>query len=89
VLSCRELTELAPTYLDGNLGFADRMRLRLHLALCVHCRRYIQQVEATRLVLVRLGAPELPPNLHARLLAAYLNTPPGESGPAPSMPPVS
>lgn len=71
MLSCRELTEKAPAWLDGQLSCSDRMSIRLHLMLCVHCRRYVKQLEATRQVLSRLSAPELPATLSARLFEQY------------------
>jgi predicted anti-sigma-YlaC factor YlaD len=52
VLSCREITSKAGELLDGELGFRERMAVRMHLAICVHCRRFSRQlrtlVEALR-----------------------------------------
>lgn len=52
MLSCRDITSKAGALLDGELGFRERMAVRMHLAMCVHCRRFNRQlrtlVEALR-----------------------------------------
>jgi anti-sigma factor RsiW len=53
VLTCKELTELVTSYLEGHLSFFDRMRFTLHLRMCPHCRAYMKQMEAT---IDRLGS---------------------------------
>lgn len=47
VLTCQELTELVTDYLDGRLSLWDRVRFELHLAVCRHCRAYLQQMRQT------------------------------------------
>lgn len=44
VLSCREVAKSASDYLDANLSWRRRLQLRLHLAMCAHCRRYVDQL---------------------------------------------
>ncbi len=40
MLSCREVTERASAWLDGELTLGQRMSMRMHLAMCAHCRRF-------------------------------------------------
>jgi len=45
MLKCRELVVEADALLDGDLGWRRRLALRLHLFLCVDCRRYVRQLK--------------------------------------------
>jgi predicted anti-sigma-YlaC factor YlaD len=71
VHSCREITELASQYLDGELGLGTRVLVRMHLLACRHCRRFVEQlrrtIELTRQVPTELG----PPELEERLITAF------------------
>lgn len=44
MLSCKELVRDADALLDGGLPLRHRLALRLHLFVCVHCRRYLRQL---------------------------------------------
>ncbi|MCI0657219.1 MAG: anti-sigma factor [Acidobacteria bacterium] len=48
MLTCREVTRLLASdeYLDASWG--RRLAIRLHLAMCRHCRRYASQMRAIR-----------------------------------------
>lgn len=46
--TCRETTELASRAMDQRLPFADRMALRIHLAICGHCSRFNRQIHQMR-----------------------------------------
>jgi len=39
MLTCKETTRLVSQGLDRDLAFGERVALRLHLAICVGCRR--------------------------------------------------
>ena len=45
---CVEITRLASESLDRRLGVAERLRLRLHLQICVLCERYLKQIRFIR-----------------------------------------
>ena len=45
IVHCRRASELLSRARDGRLPPGDRVALTLHLALCVHCRRYGRQVK--------------------------------------------
>jgi anti-sigma factor RsiW len=54
MLSCRDVTDRASAYLDGDLGWRARLCLRAHLAICRNCRRYLGQLRTTITILRRL-----------------------------------
>ena len=61
-MTCRELTGLCTDYLEGKLGFGERLRFQLHLGICSHCRAYLKQMRGLVRELHAAGKPvELPP----------------------------
>ena len=44
MLSCREVPAEVNQLLDGELPLRRRIALRLHILMCVHCRRYLRQI---------------------------------------------
>jgi hypothetical protein len=50
--SCRSVDELLSQAMDEPLDLLDRMRLRMHLRMCGHCKQVKAQVE----ILHELGA---------------------------------
>lgn len=42
--TCREVHELASALQDGRLRLRARIELRMHLLLCIHCRRYVRHL---------------------------------------------
>jgi predicted anti-sigma-YlaC factor YlaD len=55
MLNCRNVTALASDHLDGVLPFRQRVAIRLHLLMCVHCRRFARQLHALVRSLKRRG----------------------------------
>ncbi|MGF7161836.1 putative anti-sigma-YlaC factor YlaD [Rhodoligotrophos appendicifer] len=47
MLTCREVTEEASAFLDREQGLFAAAKFRLHLMLCRHCRRYVDQLAET------------------------------------------
>lgn len=75
MLSCREITELATAYTEGELGFMERGRFLMHLAMCQHCRRYLRQLRLTidATGRVPLPAPKPTPQTQAALMSTFKN----------------
>lgn len=48
MLSCKETTRLVSQGLDRELAFGERVALRLHLAICIGCRRAGRQMRYLR-----------------------------------------
>ncbi len=47
MIQCKDLTEEASDYLDGDLPLRKRMGLFVHLLICGCCRNYLQQIRNT------------------------------------------
>jgi len=45
--SCKDITNQSSDYLDGNLTFFQRMGFKMHMFLCVNCKRYVSQLKLT------------------------------------------
>jgi hypothetical protein len=58
MLSCRDVTQLVSQRLDRRLGFAERVALRLHLAICQGCSNFSRQMDVLREAVKRLGGRE-------------------------------
>ncbi len=63
MLTCKQITELVTDYAEGHLRLLDRLRFKLHLGTCLHCRAYVRQLEITARALGKLPEPEIPPEL--------------------------
>lgn len=55
ILSCKEASHLVSQGLDRRLGLAERLALRLHLAICNGCSNFRKQVEFLRKAMRRLA----------------------------------
>jgi len=58
MLTCKQLVENSSDYLDAQLTLRGRLSVRLHLAMCVNCRRFIRQMKISQALLRQL--PEEP-----------------------------
>lgn len=45
-LTCKDVTRLASQSLDGPLPFITRIRMRMHMLICVWCERYAKQIRS-------------------------------------------
>jgi predicted anti-sigma-YlaC factor YlaD len=59
MLSCKQAAHLVSQGLDRELGFTERVRLRVHLAICDGCTNFSKQVAFVRKAMARLA--EQPP----------------------------
>ena len=55
MLTCKEVSRLVSQGLDRRLGFGQRVRLRVHLAICESCTNFSKQVAFLRQAVARLG----------------------------------
>lgn len=44
MLSCKDVVNNASDYLNGDVPLMRRIGIWIHIAMCVHCRRYYQQI---------------------------------------------
>ena len=61
IISCKDSTRLASQGLDRDLAFGERVALRLHLALCLGCRRTRDQMAFLRRAVRELAELDLRP----------------------------
>ncbi|MFI8479558.1 zf-HC2 domain-containing protein [Pseudomonas sp. NPDC078700] len=50
MLSCKELVANSSDYLDKRLSLSRGLEVRLHLTICVNCRRFIKQMKISQAV---------------------------------------
>jgi predicted anti-sigma-YlaC factor YlaD len=55
MLSCKQAARLVSQGLDRELGFTERVRLRVHLAICDGCTNFSNQVAFVRKAMARLA----------------------------------
>ncbi len=55
MLSCKEVTRIVSRGLDRRLGFGERVRLRVHLAICDGCTNFTKQMAFLRKAVAQLG----------------------------------
>jgi predicted anti-sigma-YlaC factor YlaD len=60
LLSCKEVSQLVSQGLDRRVGLVERVRLRLHLAICDGCSSFSKQMQFLRKALSRLAQQSKP-----------------------------
>jgi hypothetical protein len=53
--TCKEVSRLVSQGLDRRLGFIERVRLRVHLAVCDGCTNFKKQMEFLRKAVKQLA----------------------------------
>jgi hypothetical protein len=60
--TCKEVHRLVAESMDRKVGLVERIAIHVHLAICVHCRRFTQQMKFLRAALRRFpgddGVPQ-------------------------------
>lgn len=67
MLKCRDVTRLGSDWIDRELSLRDRIRVRMHLLLCRHCRRFMNGLEAGRDLIRQRGEYTVAPAFYSRL----------------------
>jgi hypothetical protein len=55
MLSCKQVTRLVSQGLDRDLGFTERVKLRVHLGICNGCTNFRNQMAFLRDAMARLA----------------------------------
>ena len=55
MLSCKQASRIVSQGLDRDLGFTERVRLRVHLAICDGCTNFSRQMAFLRKAMARLA----------------------------------
>lgn len=51
MLMCRDLARISSDYIDGKLGTADNLSVKMHMLMCKDCRSFIGNLrESVRLM---------------------------------------
>jgi len=60
--TCRDVSALVSRAMDARLSFGERLRVRVHLAICGACRRFAKQVRMLRWGARQLGRNQKVPD---------------------------
>ncbi|MBE0414779.1 anti-sigma factor [Yoonia sp.] len=60
MLSCKDIADRASALNDGELSGWDALQIRLHLAMCKGCSRFVAQMRATDQLAARASDPGEP-----------------------------
>jgi flavin-binding protein dodecin len=52
VLSCKSIVHQASDFADKNLSWREVLSIKMHLLICVHCRRFMKHFKTT----IKVGA---------------------------------
>jgi hypothetical protein len=77
MISCRQATASMTEDREGTLVGSRRTWFRAHMLICVHCRRYRRQLEATIAAAKELPREVVPAEVEDRLVAAFRAKNPG------------
>lgn len=74
MLTCKGASHLVSQSQDRRLGFFESLGLRIHLWMCINCRRFEHQIGLMRDLLLQSGRhsetevdPQLPSEAHERI----------------------
>ncbi|MBA3966853.1 MAG: zf-HC2 domain-containing protein [Nitrospirales bacterium] len=70
-MRCREVAEGITEFLEGGLSWKDALRFRLHLWLCLGCRKLLRQMQLTIQILQQLPRTPIPLNHREVLLQHF------------------
>ncbi len=73
IVSCKEVTEQANDYINGDLPVSQRLALFLHLVICRCCRHYLHQLHKTIDFVIAIHPQEQESNTDLSELAEKLH----------------
>jgi anti-sigma factor RsiW len=68
---CRQIVELVTDYLEGALPTEDQLIVERHLAFCVGCAAYLEQMRLTIEAAGSLQGDDIPPQVMEPLIEAF------------------
>ena len=48
MLKCKEISEQASEIVDGNVSGLYKLKVQMHLMMCVHCRSFVKKIKLTK-----------------------------------------
>jgi len=73
LLTCKDVSDMASDYMDGPTTLLQRANFRLHLLMCVLCRRYFRQLMLASGVMGKFELPAEPGDEETDALVSKLN----------------
>ena len=73
MLTCEEITHLVTEYIEGRMRWMDRVRFRMHVAMCKHCREYVAQMKLAARTLARMPESPVPEESMRHMVVAFRN----------------
>ncbi len=73
MLSCKQVVDDADHLLAGEVTLRRRLSIRLHVLMCVHCRRYLRQLQLLLAALPHLRARTRPEQVDAVMAQVRAN----------------
>jgi anti-sigma factor RsiW len=70
-LTCKELVELITNYLEGAMSAEERAQFEAHLAECVGCTVYLQQMRTTISLTGELREEHISPRAQITLMKMF------------------
>ncbi|HFB66780.1 MAG TPA: zf-HC2 domain-containing protein [Aeromonadales bacterium] len=46
-LSCKDVTDLSSEYIDNELDWSVKLKIRFHLLMCGYCRKFVRHMDIT------------------------------------------
>ncbi len=83
MLNCREVTRLVASDQLQTAGWRTRLAVRMHLFMCHHCRRYVEQLRAIGRAARRLADGGAEDDVAVRRVLDRVARPDGWSAPPP------
>lgn len=75
LMNCRNVVQLASDYLNRDLPRLTRLRIRVHLFMCVRCRRFVRQLKTVVRTVAAMAdqkPPSSPSSTELDILARHL-----------------
>jgi hypothetical protein len=73
LLTCKQLSDTASDLLEGPITLTQHIKLRLHLTICIHCRRYLKQLRLSISVVSNSARAPTPSKEDIETLASQLD----------------
>lgn len=70
-MTCRESVEAVTDFLEDRMDFRERVRLHMHLRMCIGCRTYFEQMRHTIQALRHLPDETTPPDTRQALMKQF------------------
>ena len=76
MITCKQVTDAASTYLDEPRSLPGRLAFQLHLVLCHRCRRFVRQLKIAVGASQTLNAPTTPDEDAIEATLSRIKSPP-------------